>query len=86
MLLLAVAEKSAEAVREYCREELVTLPIALAPESVLDRYGHLHEVPVTFVIGRDGRIRWRFDGVRDPHTYVAAIEATSGETTRPSRR
>ena len=75
ILGLGVGEEGTAPVQEYCRERDLKFPVALAPNSVLADYGHVHGVPVTFLIDAQGQIRRRFDGVRDLHTYRAAIAA-----------
>jgi thiol-disulfide isomerase/thioredoxin len=71
----AIAEKGPEIVRAYAHRRGLTFPIALAPEALTDAYGHIHEVPISYVIDGFGRIRRRFDGDRDLATFHRAIEA-----------
>jgi peroxiredoxin len=71
----AVAEKGPGEVRTYARRRGLTFPLALAPDRLREAYGHVHDVPVTYLIDGEGRIRRRFDGDRDWSTFAKAAEA-----------
>jgi peroxiredoxin len=75
ILGLGLAEAGPEALRRYAAERGLGFPLALAPDAVTEAYGDIHEVPVSFVIDGQGRIRRRFDGTRDLATFRAALQA-----------
>ena len=77
---LACSEKSADSVRVWCREHHVPYRQALAENDVRNAFGNIEEVPITFLIDVQGRIRHRWDGDRDYDTFHAAIERLRHET------
>ena len=77
---LACAEKSRDSVRDWCRAHQVTYRQALADNDIRKAFGDIEEVPVTFLIDAQGRIRYRWDGDRDFQTFRAAIERLRHET------
>lgn len=72
---VAVGETGADALRVWCRTHGVTYRQVLAVESVQRAYGDVHEVPVSILIDRQGRIRRRWEGERDFGTFRAAVES-----------
>lgn len=71
--------KGAEGVREYCTKNSITYKQALSDEETEDKFGGIHEVPVTVLIDGEGRIRYRWDGDRDYDTFRAAVERLLSE-------
>lgn len=80
ILGLACSEKSADSVRVWCREHHAPYRQALAENDVRTAFGNIEEVPITFLIDAQGRIRHRWDGDRDYDTFHAAIERLRHET------
>ncbi len=70
---VALSEKSAAALQAWCRAHGVAYRQALATEPVQQAYGNIEEVPVSVLIDRRGRIRYRWDGERDFTTFRAAV-------------
>jgi len=70
---VALSEKSAASLQTWCRAHGVAYRQALATEPVQQAYGNVEEVPVSVLIDRRGRIRYRWDGERDFTTFRAAI-------------
>lgn len=70
---LAVGETSAERVKQYANKHAVPFPIGMAPEAVKEAYGHIHEVPVSVLIDRQGMIRYRWDGERDYESFASMV-------------
>ncbi|MEW6221471.1 MAG: TlpA disulfide reductase family protein [Thermodesulfobacteriota bacterium] len=63
-----------KSVAEFMDKLKITYPVAMADEAVLDGFGGVVAVPVTFLIGRNGEILERFFGLVDPGTLTRAIE------------
>ncbi len=59
-----------EAVRAYYRQFRMNYPVAVGDASLAERYGGILGLPVSFIIGCDGRIHSRHDGKTD----VSVIE------------
>jgi len=76
---LGVAEQDAESVRRFAALHGLTYRLALATDSVREDYGHIDEVPVSFLIDRQGQIRYRWDGDRDAQTFSSAIRRVLAE-------
>jgi cytochrome c biogenesis protein CcmG, thiol:disulfide interchange protein DsbE len=70
---LGVAEQSEGDLRRFAGRRGLPFPVALAPEEVLEAYGDIHEVPVSFLIDRRGRIRRLWEGDRIEQTFETAI-------------
>ena len=65
-VVLAVnVQESAKTVRPFVQELKLSFPIALDAEGTVSRDYGVRALPVSFLIGRDGRILWRAIGGRD---------------------
>lgn len=65
-VVLAVnMEESAKTVRPYVQQLKLSFPIVLDTEGAVTRDYGVRALPVSFLIGRDGNIRWRAIGGRD---------------------
>ena len=65
-VVLAVnMQESAKAVRPFVQELKLSFPIALDEDGIVGRDYGVRALPVSFLIGRDGRILWRAIGGRD---------------------
>ncbi len=72
---VALSEKEgADGLRAWCQTNKLTYPQALAEDSVTEAYGDVHEVPITVLIDKRGRIRSRWQGERDFTSFAAVIE------------
>jgi thiol-disulfide isomerase/thioredoxin len=69
----------ATGVRRWCREKNVTFAQSLGEEDVLAAYGDIHEVPVTVLLDRQGRVRYRWQGERELPTFLSAVERLLAE-------
>ena len=73
---VAGKEDSVESLRKWCNLRGVSYPQvtdADADEMELV-FGNIHEVPVSFIIDKHGRMRRRYDGERDYTTFKLAID------------
>lgn len=73
ILGLALSEKSEAHLKQWLGENDVKFAQAMAPQPILDAYGHIHEVPVSVLIDRSGMVRYRWEGERDYATFRQAI-------------
>lgn len=77
---IALGEKNgAEGLKSWCNEHGVLYRQSLAVDSITDAFGHIEEVPVSVLIDRKGRIRYRWDGERDFDTFRSAVERLLAE-------
>lgn len=63
----------ARSLRAWCRKQGLTYPQCLAQDPVTEAYGDIHGVPVTVLVDRAGRIRYRWQGERDASSFAAAV-------------
>jgi peroxiredoxin len=76
---LGVAEKSEADLRRFAERRRLPFPVAIAPEEVLEAYGDIHEVPVSFLIDRRALIRRLWEGDRTEQTFEAGIRRVLDE-------
>ncbi len=62
-------------VREFYQEFKMNYPVALGNEKVAQSYGGVLGLPVTFLIGRDGRVAAKYIGEVQMSTLREAIES-----------
>lgn len=78
---IALSEKEGAAgLRAWCGKNGLTYPQALATEDVLEAYGDQHEVPISVLIDKKGRIRYSWQGERDYASFAPQIEQLLKET------
>ena len=72
---IALSERDGvEGLRAWCTKNGLTYPQVLATEDVLEAYGDVHEVPISVLIDKHGRIRYRWQGERDYASFATEIE------------
>jgi peroxiredoxin len=62
-----------EPVPPFARKYGMNYPVALGSATLAERYGGVLGLPVAFVVDRDGRIRYRYDGVTSAQTFETAV-------------
>jgi peroxiredoxin len=78
-LALEISAEKPQPVLDFAAKQHLSYPMALAPSSAIRDYGHIHDVPRTFLIDRQGRIRYQWDGQRDYDTFALAIRRLLAE-------
>jgi len=73
IVALTIGDKDAGAVRKAARDLGADFAVGFAPIEVTEAYGHIHEVPVSILIDRQGQIRYRYEGERDYNTFASAV-------------
>lgn len=76
---LEAGTAKAPEIAAFAKQHQVGMPVASAPDSVLQDYGHIHGVPVTFLIDKHGEIRYQWDGQRDFASFDAALNRVLSE-------
>jgi peroxiredoxin len=62
-------------VREFYQQFKMNYPVAVGDEKVAESYGGVLGLPVTFLIGRDGRVAAKYVGEVQMSTLQQAIES-----------
>lgn len=70
---LEIGAEKPDDLRKFADWMKVSYPMAMAPSHAARDYGHIHDVPVSFLIDRKGRIRYQWNGQRDYETFSSAI-------------
>jgi len=60
--------------REYAVQHHVGYALAAGNDSIRQSYGHIHDVPVSFLIDRQGRVRYEWEGDREERVFDAAVK------------
>jgi len=68
-------DDTAKPVREFYREFKMNYPVAVGNEQVAEAYGGVLGLPVTFLIGRDGRIAAKYVGEVQRSTLEQGVES-----------
>lgn len=72
---IALSEhEGGEGLRRWCKAHGLDYRQTLSTDAVQDAFGHIEEVPVSVLIDRHGRIRYRWEGERDLSTFGSAVE------------
>ena len=66
-------------IQGFQQEIKVDYPILLDSESVGDKFGGIQSFPTTFIIDREGRIRYKIFGQRQRATFEAAVKLLLNE-------
>ena len=70
---------TASDIQAFQQEIKADYPILLDGESVGDRFGGIQSFPTTFIIDREGRIRYKIYGKRERPTFEAAVKVLLDE-------
>jgi peroxiredoxin len=71
---VALSERQgANGLRTWCLARGITYRQALATPEILHAYGDIHEVPISVLIDKSGRVRYRWEGERDHATFQKAV-------------
>lgn len=72
-------ENGATSLRKFAEMNHLTYYQTLATDEVLNSFGDIHEVPVTFLIDKKGNVRYKWEGERDFATFRSAVERLLAE-------
>ena len=72
---------SPDLVRAFLREKKITYPIAMAWQASLKGFGEIGTLPTSFLIGKDGRIKHRVEGIFAEPTLRMAVRQLLEEET-----
>jgi len=81
LVVLGLENNAADSgtLRDYAVKQGISYPLAPANDAVRDAYGHIHDVPVSVLIDRLGRIRYRWEGDREESVFDAAVKRVLAE-------
>lgn len=72
-------EGSPDLVRAFLRQKGITYPVAMAWQASLDGFGEVGGLPTSYLIGRDGRIKHRVEGIFAEPALRLAVRGLLGE-------
>ncbi len=67
-------------IEEFKKEIPVDYPILLDAETIGEQFGGVQSFPTTFIIDRDGKIRYKVSGQRNRATFEAAVKLLLDES------
>ena len=73
-------DDSVAQIQRFQQEIKVDYPILLDAQSVGDKFGGIQSYPTTFIIDRQGRIRYKVFGKRNRATFEAAVKLLLSES------
>jgi peroxiredoxin len=73
--IIGIALDEYNAVKNFHSENKINYPILLGTDEVVKLYGGIRGIPTTFVIGKDGTIRQRYEGFRPKDLFEKEIKA-----------
>jgi peroxiredoxin len=77
---IAVSEtEGAAEFRNTCAKLGISYPVAFGAEGILRAFGDIHELPVSIMLDRQGRIRYQWEGDRDAPTFRYAAQRLLAE-------
>jgi thiol-disulfide isomerase/thioredoxin len=71
---LSIDQGGVDRVRAHVEEKGYALPVAMADAEVRRAFGGIPGVPTTFILDREGVVRYRMVGVTGPGTIQRAVE------------
>ncbi|MGC4042800.1 MAG: redoxin family protein [Armatimonas sp.] len=72
---VALSEPQGEAgLTRWCQAKGLTYPQALGTDAIVSAYGDIQEIPVTLLIDKRGRLRYRWQGERTAASFIPMIE------------
>ena len=74
VVALSIDQGGAARVREHVAQKGYTLPVAMADADLRRAFGGIPGVPTTFIVDREGVVRYRLVGVTGPGTLQRAVE------------
>jgi cytochrome c biogenesis protein CcmG, thiol:disulfide interchange protein DsbE len=76
---ISMDDKSPAEVAAFLRERGLTYPVAMASPEVVAAFGGVNDFPTSFLLDRQGRIRYTVRGIFAPATLQAAIDRLLAE-------
>jgi peroxiredoxin len=73
--IVGIALDEYDAIKNFHSENKINYPVLLGTDDVVKLYGGIRGIPTTFVIGKDGTIRQRYEGFRPKDLFEKEIKA-----------
>ena len=73
-----------QAVRDYLAAHHITYPVAMATGGVAGAFGATSVLPTSFLVDRNGRIRYEVEGMFAPIVLERAVKRLLAEPARPA--
>lgn len=68
-----------DGVAAFLAERGITYPVAMAANSVGSKFGNVRTLPTSFLVDRDGRIRYQVEGIFAETTLSSAVDKLLAE-------
>lgn len=72
-------DDDAKPVVPFVKKYGMNYPVAVGDAALAERFGGVLGLPVAFIVGRDGVIRERYDGIVTPETFERAVVSLLGK-------
>jgi hypothetical protein len=78
-------DNAKDVVPKFAQEMKIDYPVLFGTEQVADQYGGVEGLPMTFYIGRDGKIVKRIAGLTSHHDIEENIKAALNTPASPGQ-
>jgi glutathione peroxidase-family protein len=75
ILGVAMDDNAQEVVPQFAKDMKIDYPVLIGTEQVADEYGGVSGLPMSFYVGRDGKIVKRTAGLASHHDIEESIKA-----------
>ncbi len=63
-VILGIALDDLKSVTDFKNSYKINYPVLIGDQDVVRKYGNIRGIPTSFLVGRDGKIKKRYDGFR----------------------
>lgn len=74
-VILGVALDDLESVKKFKSAYKINYPVLIGNQDILKKYGNIRGIPTSFLIGKDGKIKQRYDGYRPIEVFERDIKS-----------
>jgi thiol-disulfide isomerase/thioredoxin len=79
VLAVNVDDPEGQKVRAISREYGITYPVLVGNDEIMKQFGGITGLPTSFIIGKDGRIREKLQGLRPEQELEHKVQLALGE-------
>lgn len=63
-VIIGIALDDLESVKKFKANYRINYPVLMGDQEVIKKYGNIRGIPTSFLVGKDGKIKQRYDGYR----------------------